>query len=137
MASLTLSLIHIFEGAQFPAKSFDDEPHRLAQALRYAAVLNDTIAQQGVAGSFGWCKMCIRDRGAAAGTGDLDAAPAPGNAQLLAALGAAVIVVEPAVVPLVLQADVYKRQVQQQVHGVPDAAGYLHPDGNSLRQLFL
>ena len=36
--------------------------------------------------------------------GNLDAAPAPGNAQLLAALGAAVIVVESAVVPLVLQA---------------------------------
>ena len=48
-------LISEFEGAQFPAKSFDDEPHRLAQALRYAAVLNDAIAQQGVAGSFGWC----------------------------------------------------------------------------------
>ena len=33
----------------------------------------------------------------------------------------------------------YKKEgpVQQQVHGVPDAAGYLHPDGNSLRQLFL
>ena len=33
----------------------------------------------------------------------------------------------------------YKNEgpVQQQVHGVPDAAGYLHPDGNSLRQLFL
>ena len=46
-------LISEFEGAQFPAKPFDDEPHRLAQALRYAAVLNDTIAQQGVAGSFG------------------------------------------------------------------------------------
>ena len=42
-------------GQQFPAKAFDDEPHRLAQALRYAAVLNDSIAQQGVAGSFGWC----------------------------------------------------------------------------------
>ena len=48
-------LISEFEGAQFPAKPFDDEPHRLAQALRYAAVLNDAIAQQGVAGSFGWC----------------------------------------------------------------------------------
>ena len=48
-------LISEFEGAQFPAKPFDDEPHRLAQALRYTAVLNDTIAQQGVAGSFGWC----------------------------------------------------------------------------------
>ena len=38
-----------------PTRPTDDEPHRLAQALRYAAVLNDTIAQQGVAGSFGWC----------------------------------------------------------------------------------
>ena len=25
------------------------------QALHFAAVLNDSIAQQGVAGSFGWC----------------------------------------------------------------------------------
>lgn len=48
-------LISEFGGPQFPAKTFDDEPHRLAQALRYAAVLNDTIAQQGNAGSFGWC----------------------------------------------------------------------------------
>ena len=42
--------------------------------------------------------------GAAAGAGDLDAAPAPGHPQLLAALGAAVVVVELAVVPLVTQA---------------------------------
>ena len=48
-------LISEFGGQQFPAKAFDDEPHRLAQALRYAAVINDSIAQQGVAGSFGWC----------------------------------------------------------------------------------
>ena len=48
-------LISEFGGQQFPAKAFDDEPHRLAQALRYAAVLNDSIAQQGVAGSFGRC----------------------------------------------------------------------------------
>ena len=48
-------LISEFGGQQFPAKAFDDEPHRLAQALRYAAVLNDSIAQQGVAGNFGWC----------------------------------------------------------------------------------
>ena len=48
-------LISEFGGQQFPTKAFDDEPHRLAQALRYAAVLNDSIAQQGVAGSFGWC----------------------------------------------------------------------------------
>ena len=31
------------------------ETHRLVQALRYAAGINDSIAQQGVAGSFGWC----------------------------------------------------------------------------------
>ena len=48
-------LISEFGGQQLPTKAFDDEPHRLAQALRYAAVLNDSIAQQGVAGSFGWC----------------------------------------------------------------------------------
>ena len=48
-------LISEFGGQQFPTKAFDDEPHRLMHALRIAAVLNDTIAQQGVAGSFGWC----------------------------------------------------------------------------------
>lgn len=48
-------LISEFGGPQFPAKSFDDEPHRLAQALRIAAVLNDSITQPGVAGCIGWC----------------------------------------------------------------------------------
>ena len=48
-------LISEFGGQRFPAKAFDDEPHRLAQALRHAAVLNDAIAQQGVAGALGWC----------------------------------------------------------------------------------
>lgn len=48
-------LISEFGGQQFPAKSFDDEPHRLVQALRIAAVLNDAITQQGVAGTIGWC----------------------------------------------------------------------------------
>ena len=48
-------LISEFGGQQFPAKAFDDEPHRLAQALRHATVLNDAIAQQGVAGALGWC----------------------------------------------------------------------------------
>ena len=48
-------LISEFGGQQFPTKAFDDESHRLMHALRIAAVLNDTIAQQGVAGSFGWC----------------------------------------------------------------------------------
>ena len=48
-------LISEFGGQQMPTKPFDDETHRLVQALRTAAVLNDSIAQQGVAGSFGWC----------------------------------------------------------------------------------
>ena len=48
-------LISEFGGQNFPAKPFDDEPHRLVQALHHAAVLNDSIAQPGVAGSFGWC----------------------------------------------------------------------------------
>ena len=48
-------LISEFGGQQFPTQAFDDESHRLMHALRIAAVLNDTIAQQGVAGSFGWC----------------------------------------------------------------------------------
>ena len=48
-------LISEYGGHMFPAKPFDDEPHRLAHALRYAAVLNDAAAQPGVAGSFGWC----------------------------------------------------------------------------------
>ena len=41
--------------------------------------------------------------GAAAGAGDLDAATAPGHPELLAALGAAVVVVELAVGPLIFQ----------------------------------
>ena len=48
-------LISEFGGQQMPTKPFDDETHRLVQARRTAAVLNDSIAQQGVAGSFGWC----------------------------------------------------------------------------------
>ena len=48
-------LISEFGGQQFPAKAFDDEPHRLVQALHHAAVLNDAIAQPGVAGALGWC----------------------------------------------------------------------------------
>ena len=45
-------LISEFGGQQLPTKPFDDETHRLVQALRYAAGINDSIAQQGVAGSF-------------------------------------------------------------------------------------
>ena len=36
-------------------KRTNEAIHRLVQALRYAAGINDSIAQQGVAGSFGWC----------------------------------------------------------------------------------
>ena len=48
-------------------------------------LIRDNISEHGSA--------LLDELGAAAGAGDLDAAPAPGNAQLLAALGAAVIVV--------------------------------------------
>ncbi len=42
-------------GHMFPTKSYDDEPHRTAHVLRHARVLNDTYAQDGVAGEFAWC----------------------------------------------------------------------------------
>ena len=42
-------------GAPYIVCKAHDETHRLVQALRYAAGINDSIAQQGVAGSFGWC----------------------------------------------------------------------------------
>ncbi len=48
-------LISEYGGHMFPTKSGDDGPHRLSQALRYAAVMNDAAAQQGVAGSIAWC----------------------------------------------------------------------------------
>ncbi len=47
-------LISEYGGHMFPSKPFDNEAHRLTHALHYAAVLNDTVAQAGVAGSFGW-----------------------------------------------------------------------------------
>lgn len=48
-------LLSSYGGQMFPAKPFDDEAHRLAQALYYTTVLNDAAAQSGIAGSFGWC----------------------------------------------------------------------------------
>jgi beta-galactosidase len=48
-------LVSEYGGHMMPAKPFDDESHRTAHALYYAAVLNDLTAQAGVAGSFGWC----------------------------------------------------------------------------------
>lgn len=48
-------LVSEYGGHMFPSKPFDDEAHQLSHALYYASVLNDTAAQSGVAGSFGWC----------------------------------------------------------------------------------
>ena len=62
-------LISGYGGLMYPAKSFDSGALRLSQALRYAAVLNDAAAQQGVAGSFGWC-MSDYNTHAAYGSGD-------------------------------------------------------------------
>ena len=63
---------------------------------RQCGLIGDDVSKHGSA--------LFDELGAAAGAGDLDAAPAPGHPQLLAALGAAVVVVELAVVPLVAQA---------------------------------
>ncbi|MBQ9066136.1 MAG: glycoside hydrolase family 2 protein [Clostridia bacterium] len=49
-------LISEHNGHMFPTKSFDDEPHRLSQALRHARVVDDALApKNGVSGVFGWC----------------------------------------------------------------------------------
>lgn len=42
-------------GHMYPTKSFDDEPHRLSQALRHARVHDDAQGADGVAGAIGWC----------------------------------------------------------------------------------
>ena len=62
-------LISGYGGMSYPTKSFDSGAHRLSQALRYAAVLNDAAAQQGVAGSFGW-SMTDYNTHPAFGSGD-------------------------------------------------------------------
>lgn len=49
-------LVSEHNGHMFPTKSFDDEGHRISQALRHARVLNDALQLgNGVAGAFGWC----------------------------------------------------------------------------------
>ena len=48
-------LISEYNGHMFPTKTFDSEEHRLAHALRHAAVLDAAAAQENIAGSFGWC----------------------------------------------------------------------------------
>lgn len=42
-------------GHMFPTKAYDDEEHRLSQALRHARVQNDAAGAEGIAGAIGWC----------------------------------------------------------------------------------
>ena len=73
---------------------------RAVAALRFraeAGPIRDHISKHGGSALFD-------ELGAAARAGDLDAPASPGHAQLLAALGAAVVVVQLAVGPLLLQA---------------------------------
>ena len=48
-------LVSEYNGHMYPAKSFDDEEHRLEHALRHARVLEDLFGQEDIAGGFGWC----------------------------------------------------------------------------------
>lgn len=62
-------LVASYGGAQLPAKSFDDEAHRLGHALHFAAQLNAVAARKEIAGSFGSC-MADYNTGRAFGSGD-------------------------------------------------------------------
>ncbi len=44
-----------YNGHMFPTKSFDDEAHRVAHALRHATVLNAMYGLEGISGCIGWC----------------------------------------------------------------------------------
>ncbi|MCI2047472.1 MAG: glycoside hydrolase family 2 [Faecalibacterium sp.] len=48
-------LISEHNGHMYPTKAFDWEEKRLEHALRHARVLNDSLLQKDIAGSFGWC----------------------------------------------------------------------------------
>lgn len=48
-------LISEHNGHMFPTKAFDDEEHRLSQAMRHARVHDDAAGAEGVAGAIGWC----------------------------------------------------------------------------------
>ncbi len=50
-------------GHMFPTKSFDDEGHRLEQALRHARVLDAMYGGEGLAGCFGWCAFDYNTHG--------------------------------------------------------------------------
>ena len=44
-----------YNGHMFPTKAFDDELHRQEHALRHCNVLDSVMANDDIAGSFGWC----------------------------------------------------------------------------------
>ena len=48
-------LVTEYGGHMFPTKSFDNEEHRLEQALRHARVINDVASHPDICGSFAWC----------------------------------------------------------------------------------
>lgn len=48
-------LISEFNGHMYPTKMWDDEPHRLKHAMRYADILERVYEQDEILGCFGWC----------------------------------------------------------------------------------
>ena len=48
-------LVTEYNGHMYPTKSSDDEPHRLAHALRHARVLDAMYGMEGISGCIGWC----------------------------------------------------------------------------------
>ncbi len=44
-----------YNGHMFPTKSFDSELHRLDHSLRHCNVLDSVMAEEDIAGCFGWC----------------------------------------------------------------------------------
>ncbi|HOI46877.1 MAG TPA: glycoside hydrolase family 2 TIM barrel-domain containing protein [Bacilli bacterium] len=42
-------------GHMFPTKKYDDEPHRIEQALRHLRVLNEMYGTKDILGAIGWC----------------------------------------------------------------------------------
>lgn len=48
-------LITEYNGHMYPTKKFDDECHRVNQALRHLKVQNDAHKDSGIAGAIGWC----------------------------------------------------------------------------------
>ena len=44
-----------YNGHMYPTKAFDDELHRQEHAIRHCNVLDSIMAEEDIAGSFGWC----------------------------------------------------------------------------------